>query len=304
MKKFFIGVAIFFSIIFFVDVIYGYTCQTLIGNAKGGDYKLHTYINNEMKSDVLFMGSSRCMHHYVPDIFEDSLNMSCYNCGTDGMGIPFMYGRYKMITSRYKPKYIIYDVYLVYDLFVSKEFPNTRNLKWLKPFYDREGIDSIFWNIEETQKYKMMSNMYRYNSDLFRFVSDCVKPGRAYKKGYRPLFGEISPEYKRGEDSKKKPVVDSLKLYYWEKFISDTKKDGVNLVLIFSPFWGSTSIDSYGTIIYLAKKYNIPIINHYNDRDYIWRRDIFQEPFHLNDKGAMEYSKEVAGELVDLLKDV
>ena len=34
----------------------------------------------------------RAAHYYVPQIFEDSLGLSCYNAGSDGMCIYYHYG--------------------------------------------------------------------------------------------------------------------------------------------------------------------------------------------------------------------
>ena len=39
------------------------------------------------KADLLVFGSSRANHHYVPEVFEDSLKLTFYNTGKDGSGI-------------------------------------------------------------------------------------------------------------------------------------------------------------------------------------------------------------------------
>ena len=40
---------------------------------------------------------------------EDSLHMTCYNCGNDGSGIVLSYGRLLMVKERKTPKIIIQD---------------------------------------------------------------------------------------------------------------------------------------------------------------------------------------------------
>lgn len=70
-------------------------------------YKTDNFISDEVDANILIFGSSRAAHHYVPSILSDSLDMSCYNCGMDGNGIIYGYGKLKTITARYYPKIVI-----------------------------------------------------------------------------------------------------------------------------------------------------------------------------------------------------
>ena len=302
MKRFLIKLLVFAGVILCVDYAIGKVCDAMVKKAKGGDFHLNNYVNNEMRNDVLFMGSSRCMHHYIPQIVDDSLGVNSFNCGTDGMGIPFMYARYKMITERYKPKVIFYDVYLTYDLAETAAFPNTRNLKWLKAYYNRNGVGDVFQSIESTSKYKMMSRMYRYNSDVLKVLQDCIKPSKQYAKGYRPLDGEMKPEHQKTSEGKSEMLIDSLKLSYWEKFMQTTKEDGVQLVLIYSPLWGTTSSSCYAVINNLAEKYEIPVIDHYSDAEFVNNSMLFSEPWHLNGIGAEKYTKSIIKDIREYLQ--
>ena len=85
----------------------------------------------ESKEDVILMGSSRASHHYVTQIITDSLGLICFNAGQDGNGIIMQYGRWKMISERYAPKVLIYDITPVFDLM---ENDNMTYIDHLKPF--------------------------------------------------------------------------------------------------------------------------------------------------------------------------
>lgn len=53
------------------------------------------YIANKATDDIIILGSSSATHHYVLQIIEDSLGLSCYNCGEEGNGVVLAYGRLK-----------------------------------------------------------------------------------------------------------------------------------------------------------------------------------------------------------------
>lgn len=298
MKKYICKIIVFFALFFVIDIIVGFVGDKMVKLSKGGDTRLQAYINDEMQEEVLFFGSSRCMHHYIPSIIDDSLGVLSYNCGTDGMGIPFLYARYKLITSRIKPKVIFYDVYPAWDLYSNMAFPNTRNLKWLKPYYNRNEIKEVFNDIDPLSKFKYRLNMYRYNGFLLELAKDIIRPSRSFDKGFTPLTGTISPDYKITVDLTGNDLeVDPLKIKYWEKFLTATKQDGIKVVFLFSPMWGKPDDSIPEAIISLASKYNIPILNHFCAPFFYDKRHLFSEPWHLNGEGAIEYSKYICSEL-------
>ena len=189
MKKFTLKICIFFICIIFIDFLFGGVCSYLNSHAKGGDTKSHYYISNQSTEDVIILGSSRAIHHYIPSILSDSLNLSVYNGGVDGNGIIFLYGRLKIITDRYTPKIVIYDANIDFDI---KDNDNTKYLNWLKRFYDKPGIDSLFSTISHAEKYKMQSNLYRYNTSFIQITSDNISPKQVVKNGgYKPIYGEM-----------------------------------------------------------------------------------------------------------------
>ena len=84
MKSFIIKILVFAVLMLAVDMSIGKVFAILQDRAPYGNWQRFRYINDEMRDDILIMGSSRASHHYVPKIIEDSLGMSCYNCGVDG----------------------------------------------------------------------------------------------------------------------------------------------------------------------------------------------------------------------------
>ncbi len=300
MKKFFIRLGILALIMLACDFAVGFVGTRLMENAKGGETRRRIYVAREVNADVLVFGSSRAVHHYDPDILEEELGMNVYNCGFRGNGIICAYGFYEMITQRYYPKALLYEVTSSYDMYSDDNNKYLRNLRY---FYDSEGIDSIFWNVDGTERYKMISRMYRFNTELPLMVIDNLHPINVNNRGYIPLGGEIKTEPKSFETQEDRVnmrqevrQLDSLKLYYLERLIKESKGK-TTLIFIVSPSYQKTDDGELEPMKKLCSKYGIPLINHYTDTAFVYRRDFFSDGVHMNRRGATEYSKMISREI-------
>lgn len=295
MRKFLIRIFVFACLLFAVDTLAGIVFPRLVADAKGGDNWRNNYICDSTKEDVLVFGSSRAIHHYNPQIIEDSLGMSCYNCGQDGNGIILNYGRLMMIGHRYAPKVILLDVLPGFDLLAGND--NHKYLGWLRAYYDREGIPQIFASVDKTEKYKMMSNLYRYNSRFVQIVSDCVRPLQASGiKGYRPLEGEMdSMKVSKKKAARQEVTFDSLKLGYWGRLTP--LMGSSRIVVVISPTWDGMDRAEYLPIERMCKEKGLPFINFADDPKYLHNYAYFKDGAHLNSRGADEFTRDLVAEL-------
>ena len=120
------------------------------------------YISNFCNDDILIFGSSRAQNNYNARMIEDSIGLTAFNCGESGFGIINSYGYLKMIIKRHHPKIIIYDVFPTFDF---EQMDNHRFLRHLKTQYDEESIKSLFLRVDPLEKWRMLSLLYRYNSN-------------------------------------------------------------------------------------------------------------------------------------------
>jgi hypothetical protein len=296
MKRFILRILAFFCIVIMIDTAYGWICETMRNHVHGGFTYIDKYVCDSAKQNILIFGSSRARMQYDPQILSDSLKMSCFNCGSNGMGIIFHYGRLKIISRRYMPKVIIYDILPVLDEMTRDDdiiFANP-----LRPYYSVAGVDSIFWKIDKTERMKMFSNMYKYHAEFIPYLLDYKNTSHA-PLGYEPGIGIVSNNLKIEE--KTKYTVDSLKLYYLEKFIQECKGKTF-LVFTASPRWKyPDSGNAFDPLVKLCRKYNIPFLNHYNDKRFIYERNYYSDGTHFNKTGASAYSKMLSSELKELL---
>lgn len=260
-----------------------------------GDYGRNNYICKETYQDILIFGSSRAIHHYNTGIISDKLGLSCYNCGEDGMGIICSYGRFSLIKQRYQPKIVIYDIEVAYDILKDD---NTRYLGFLRPYYDEKGIDSIFDKVSHTERYKMMSYLYRYNSRWLDMLAQFRSKSNAYAKDYKyaPLKGIMNYEPSKYKFSSTEDC-DSLKLYYLEKFILDCQTQKTKIVFVISPVYGEKENHLLEPFVDICTKHNIPILDHFADIRFVNKKELFSDKMHLNETGATLFSEVIASEI-------
>lgn len=304
MRKFILNIIIFFALVIIVDICFGVITKNMIANSKGGVTKQMYDLCFKNNYELLIMGSSRAHHHYVPDIIEESCALSTYNAGYDGNGIILQYGIYKIITERYTPKVIIYDIYNTFDVNeYQQDCNNTRYIQSLKKFYDKKVVKEIAHSVNNRYCVYMLSNLYRYNGAMISIISDYIFKRPTDKKGYAPLYGEYKGSKDLNNQEQHKEKTDSLKLHYLEEFMIATKEDEVELIVTISPSFGNIdeNEDKYQPVIDLCKKYEIPFVNNsyieaINDDNSFWKESV-----HLNDKGAIKFTKE---NVVPSLKEI
>lgn len=298
MKKFLLKVLLFIACVVVMDFTFGLFFSFLRTHAKGGSTANCEYIANRATDDIIILGSSRATHHYVPQIIEDSLGMSCYNCGEEGNGVVLAYGRFRMLTSRYKPKLIIYEMTPGYDYGTTE--PNNKYLGYLRPYYSKEGINGLFADFDdELSPLKMMSKMYQNTAKLLPNVVDNII-FRDNMRGYSPLNGQLNPNEVKKAEMEIDHEVDSVKLKYVEQIIVDAKNMNIPIVFMISPSYGLESdISNYEPEIALCEKYNVPYYSFVNYYPIVRNADCFQDVGHMNNRGAMEYTKMLVKEMLN-----
>lgn len=276
-----------------IDILFGVGCRYLNSHSLGGDTKSLYHVAKECDEDVLIFGSSRAVHHYVPEILADSLGMSVFNCGKNGNGILFLYSCLNLITERYTPKMIIYDI-SGYDV-VKDDYSKYLGLQ--KRFYDNPSVSEFVDEIYPNEKWKLLSNLYMYNGTWIQMLSDYLHPQRIVSNtGYKPLTQTMTYDPKLPL-----PTVsaewDPLKKDVFKRFCAKCKEKNIILVVALSPFYKAQSSIEYQKVIDFCKEYNITMINSYYDSHIVEDISNFMDSYHLNDHGAHNYTSLFANKL-------
>lgn len=293
-KKVLIGLVSFFVLLVVVDWAVGTWSEKMYYKSKYGIFHRQIYCLQESEDDIMILGSSRAAHHYVPQMFEDSLGMSCYNAGSDGMCI---YYHYAVLASRIHrgcaPKMVIYDLHRS-DLEVSNRATFTLDaaLDRLAPHIGTlPEIDTLFALKGWKELIKLKSKTYRYNSKLVQTIKCCFISGPE-EKGYEAFNRvlkeneiNVSDELSNGDNVE----YEKFKIKYVEKLINLCKNNRIQLVMTYSPHYKKEIPASVHSAEIIANKYDVPFINcgleeHFQNNEY------FSDENHLNDVGAHVYT--------------
>lgn len=260
-------------------------------SSKYGIFHRQQYVLNESKDDIIILGSSRASHHYVPSVLTDSLGMSCYNAGSEGMCVYYHYALLAaMIERGHCPKVVIYDV-MNLD---AKEHPGPTftleaALDRLAPHYGEFAcIDSLFERRGWKEKLKLMSLSYRYNSKLVQAIKCNFIPSPE-NNGYEAVKGQLKESMLFHHEAYDDCALDSLKLEYMQKMLLLAKQHHVKLFFVLSPYFVDNPSRAYDAAKDIAMSNGVEIIDCYNESA-LMKRNLFRDFMHLNDEGAHVWS--------------
>lgn len=248
--------------------------------------------------DMVIMGSSRAYHHYDPQIFMDKFKVSVYNAGIDGEGIPVAYGLLEGLKQRKNPQIIIIDMTPKFDLDEGKN-PSLNNFY---PYIYIAEIKQEIIDFDTSEKIKLMSNSYRINSVIptisKSMVSSLNEDIEDY--GYLPLYGKYKPDGTKA-NLPSEFNINSIKEIYFRKFIEEALQKDYKIIFAISPIYGGGNLEYYQKESDIIREYQLPILNHLNDTNFIKNPSYFQDISHMNKTGADEYSRVIANEISELL---
>lgn len=256
--------------------------------------KLH-YIRNEVSEEIILLGASRCHHHYLPSIIEDSIGTTVYNAGIGGSNN--IYSHYIVlnhILKRHTPRLVCLEVMPTdYNL---QDNPFSVVSFFAPLFGTNEQADSIYKIAGSYWKYKL-SHLYRYNakaaSNIWGLILDRQK--EAFM-GYMPL--PEPKQYPCALISEEKPKdVDSQKIEFINRFISLCKKKGVALVFVVSPKFTKVDKEYYDVFRSLAEENGIPFLDYHTIGLYQDHPEYFKDQVHLWNNGAKLFTTHFSKDL-------
>lgn len=284
-------------IILLLDICIGKVLQFFYLKMKTGQSARITYSVTKATEEIIIFGSSRANHNYVPSIFEDSLQLSTYNCGIDGQEILFHYALLQSFKNRKTPQVVILD--LNFDDFEKNTISYDR-LYVLLPYYKMNDYIQPVVNLRSPfEKIKCESSLYRLNSFILPIlVNNIVKRKEESSKGYLPLFKELDTNIIKPKDIAP-PVLDTTKVRIFNNFIKECKKQNCKLFVFVSPIYKPKHLTSNTISIAdsICKLENIPFTNYSNLKPFNNNINYFQDYLHLNHNGAQIYTRLIASEI-------
>lgn len=305
LKRIILNIVLVVIVIFILDFTIGRTLRYFYFKQTSGFDSRTTYAIEKTKADLLIFGASSANHHYVPEVFEDSLKMSFYNTGRDGNGIFFQTALLRCILKRYTPKVIILD----YRGDFGKGSTDYDRMSVLLPYYrTHKEIRDIVELRSPFERIKLLSEIYPFNSQLLTIAVGNLEMNRTRRPDNKGYVG-LDREWKAKIDTAKNlPVheVDSNKYNAFREFLSLAKKSGIKVFVIYSPvFLKFNRLQEIEICNDICTRENVPFWDFSNDTLFINNSHLFDDLSHLNHNGAMIFSDLVVGKMKhDLIKNI
>lgn len=300
-KRFLFRFILIALIIFICDLGIGNILKFFYFRQTSGLLYRTTYAIDSTRADILVFGSSRANHHYVPEVFEDSLGGTFYNTGRDGNFILYNYAIFKAITQRYQPKLIIFDVNPGELEFNAKSY---ELLSSLLPYsQDHHEIKHIVALRSPFEKVKLLSMIYPYNSILLTIAVgnlDFNKKRKSDNKGYIAINKTMKNRKidAEGNDINEDAHVDEVKTAALIDIHKTCSQNKIKLFLVQSPVYALTGKNYCNPVISnFCAENNINYFDLSNQTDFINHPDYFADRIHLNNTGARLFSSLVINKI-------
>lgn len=252
--------------------------------SKRNDRLIHSVL--ETNEDILIFGSSRALHHYNPQIIEDSLGMTCYNVGSGGQNIYFHLALLESSLERYTPKIVVLELMSI-DFEKTPSQWETEKLGVLLPFSDKsEAAKNAVLRRGKIENLKLFSSVYPFNSLQYLMFRNNFLPFNNHMKGYIPIHRVWNKPLAGAEQNTVK--TDTLKLKTLYQFIETCESHNIQLFVFISPHYKLKMKKSryVGITEKLLLKYGIKVLNFESDSVFLQHPEYFADPFHLNKIGA------------------
>lgn len=296
----------FILFVFLIDVMAGKIFFQLENKALENSpfAMVSEYTMWEVDKEVILIGASETTHGLVPTVLEDSLDMSVYNCGKDGYRFHYQSSMIDGLLKRYSPKLIVWSV--SYS-FLSKPSENDIDrLSNLNPFYhSNDYVKRVLDSKGPYEKYKLNSQLYTYNSRLLPYISKIISNDYNFEKGgFVPLINKDN-DYPKKQYSNFEDNLDNEVAELFSNTLEKCEASGSKVVLLFPPRLQISNFKSttqYNELKRIAEKFETPIIDFYNHKDFINDSTMFKDVGHLNKTGAYKFTSLLSMELNHLNK--
>ena len=255
--------------------------------------------------EVVVSGSSRAMHHYVADSLGTWLGAPVYNLGLDGAwGALHAYGTSGIVLAHAKPRVWILDA--MPELYTGRE--RFDYLSTFLPYVDDEpAAREVAVRRSRWERVRLLSKTYRYNSLLVSLLAPKLGKRITPRDGYVELPGVMAADSAAriaAPAPRDSFPRDPLKWEYLQKTIANLRAGGVTPVAVQSPLWIAGEAgrakarritgDLERTFAGLGVRFiDFSILDHPELAD----PSLYQDTEHLNGRGALVFSRELADSL-------
>lgn len=309
MLRFIKSLLIFFVLLVIIDRLGGALLERGFYHQNHGEDFTSINLLDKDTSDILILGSSRAVHHFVPKKIIELTGLTCYNGGRDNMGIYYVNACVRQVTERSNPKLFIIDIipyHFLEGYQTDQKFIDAQT-GILMPFTNK--YPEILKAIERQDKKEAWKakwiRTYPFNSLIGSIlINSFTHIGRFSENGYDPLKGEIdSTKFKSQFNRYTSEVTpfDTSALKLLEESLSIAESKGVKTILCVSPFY--LNVPPYAALLAemnaIAARHKGMVLDYAHDAEFMQHPELFRDELHLNEKGAEKLTEKVYREGIE-----
>ncbi len=258
--------------------------------------------------DLAILGSSRAWVHIDPAILQDSLDLTAYNLGVDGLSFQVQHWRYQQF-AQYNPppKYVMLSL----ESYTLEEDTQLYNPEQFLPYmlFDRTLRQATYTAITFTHwdyfvplvRYTGRRSAVQSALKAFLLGEDTVT---FRKRGYQPMDRSWTTDLQQAmaEHPTLQVRMDSSLVQAFANFIAARKAEGIQVVLVYSPEYieGQHYITNRAACVarmqQIAREQGVPFLD-YSDHPISHDRANFYNASHLNRAGSAGFTRVLAHDL-------
>lgn len=260
------------------------------------------------RDDIIIIGSSTANHTYISNDIRDSIGLSVFNAGKDGRFFVSQNCLINLILDNYSPRYILWEIgeHSLSDNFgKDREFQSETDYY---PYYSNPYIKEVYDKKDSYNRWRMMSNMYKDNSNIFVDVYHVInqlilkknRPGDGNKSmrkdgdnnGYSPLTDGGMEDIQKITFPISIDNINEDKVSMLIGTINRCKSNGVKIIFTSSPRYYIPNVlqtKSYLKLKDIANIEGIPILNFYTCDSVVSKSEYFRDNDHLFEQGSEDF---------------
>ena len=279
-----------------IDVFVGVVCNITMRHlpANNSECAKLNHVLTRAAADCIIVGSSRADHHYNSILMENGLGMSTYNAGMDGQTLPYIGCAVHAICQREPfPRLIVMEMH-----YAGMQISPDDRISKLKPFFNSDPYyrDVILDVCGESERYKCLSAMYRYNGYPLRIVNAFFSE-QDTMQGYVPLDDRYHYPPSFQVDSVRYGIEPKA-LRIFDQTVEIIRNKGIGLVVVISPEYVEHIYPS--PVEEVCRERGILFLDNSDLEEFMNNEAYFKDIKHLNAHGADVYTRYFIGQLKEL----
>jgi hypothetical protein len=267
-------------------------------------------VDGTINAEIVISGSSRALTHYDPRTIEERTGLTAFNIGLNGSQTDMQLARLKTyLRHNKKPSLLIHNL----DLFSFQTthggaYDPGQYVPYLQepPIYAALArIDPDVWKARFLPLYGYAAEDLRFNWILGAMGFLGWNPPEDHFLGFRPRSSAWTEDFVRFKAMNPDGVrfeIEAEGVKQMEELLRLCKGQGIKVVLIYSPEYREMQtftrnraqiFERFGELTY---RFGVPVWD-YSSSPISARRENFYNSQHLNAKGAMTFSKDLAENL-------